>query len=150
MRGASQFIILIHLNLRELTWPSSCSHFVSTTCTVLPYLLFVTQDVDECVVDSPCHTNATCENTIGSYTCSCDDGYSGNGTSCTEDNECDLNLCEQGATCADLVNDYSCNCTGTGYKGKVSRRGQVKACALFVLIQDFRWSSFLSTRYRPF
>jgi hypothetical protein len=38
--------------------------------------------VNECVTESPCHTNATCNNTDGSYTCTCDAGYTGDGFSC--------------------------------------------------------------------
>jgi hypothetical protein len=44
-------------------------------------------DVNECVTESPCHTNATCNNTDGSYTCTCDTGYSGDGFSCDGKNE---------------------------------------------------------------
>ena len=40
-------------------------------------------DIDECK-KSPCHSNANCTNTIGSYKCVCRHGYSGNGnTTCT-------------------------------------------------------------------
>ena len=46
-------------------------------------------DLDECVTESPCHENATCNNTIGSYLCECNDGYTGNGTYCT--GTCELN-----------------------------------------------------------
>ena len=39
-------------------------------------------DTDECSTVSPCHANATCNNTEGSYTCTCNGGYSGDGVSC--------------------------------------------------------------------
>ena len=40
-------------------------------------------DVDECLENKDnCHVDATCNNTIGSFTCSCNIGYSGNGTFC--------------------------------------------------------------------
>ena len=35
-----------------------------------------------------CDINAACTNTDGSFTCACDTGYSGNGTHCTNVNEC--------------------------------------------------------------
>ena len=41
-------------------------------------------DIDECAVDTHnCHADATCKNTIGSFTCTCNVGYTGNGVSCT-------------------------------------------------------------------
>ena len=39
-------------------------------------------DIDECL-DAPCHPNATCNNSAGSYTCECGGGFSGNGDNCT-------------------------------------------------------------------
>ena len=38
-------------------------------------------DVDECASksDNTCNINAICENTIGSYNCSCNEGYKGDG-----------------------------------------------------------------------
>ena len=39
-------------------------------------------DTDECSTVSPCHANATCNNTEGSYTCSCDSGFAGDGFLC--------------------------------------------------------------------
>ena len=38
-------------------------------------------DIDECL-SSPCHTNATCNNTIGSFICKCEKGFTGDGTNC--------------------------------------------------------------------
>ena len=39
-------------------------------------------DINECST-YPCHGNATCNNTIGSYMCACDTGYSGDGFNCS-------------------------------------------------------------------
>ena len=44
---------------------------------------FCALDVDECSIDNECHGNAQCRNTDGSYTCSCLDGYAGDGRNCT-------------------------------------------------------------------
>ena len=38
-------------------------------------------DVDECM-NSPCDINANCTNVVGSYTCQCLDGYTGDGLLC--------------------------------------------------------------------
>ena len=38
-------------------------------------------DVNECD-QSPCHDNATCVNEIGSFECSCLEGFTGNGSQC--------------------------------------------------------------------
>ena len=43
-------------------------------------------DIDECSISAPCDTNAQCLNTPGSYNCSCNSGYTGNGTHCTGSN----------------------------------------------------------------
>ena len=39
-------------------------------------------DTNECTSMSPCHANATCNNTDGSYICTCDPGYTGDGKMC--------------------------------------------------------------------
>ena len=44
-------------------------------------LLYLT-DIDECL-SSPCDPNAVCQNTIGSFTCTCNAGFTGDGLSCT-------------------------------------------------------------------
>ena len=52
-------------------------------------------DVDECKQKlwrgyGPCHKKADCTNTIGSYECTCKEGYTGNGKNCrkiTEGNQ---------------------------------------------------------------
>ena len=53
-------------------------------------------DIDECVqnfshdnqgsfnASNGCHTNAFCSNLIGSYECSCENGYYGDGFNCSD------------------------------------------------------------------
>ena len=44
----------------------------------------MTIDIDECATGADnCDSDATCSNTPGSFTCTCNSGYSGGGTSCT-------------------------------------------------------------------
>lgn len=50
----------------------------------IQFRLFLSIDLNECILGTQnCHTQATCNNTIGSFTCKCNSGYSGNGVSCT-------------------------------------------------------------------
>ena len=45
-------------------------------------------DIDECsdMIDS-CDSNAGCTNVPGTYTCSCNSGYTGDGMNCTSEYE---------------------------------------------------------------
>ena len=46
--------------------------------------IYSNADVDECKEGThDCDVNAECTNTPSSYTCSCKDGYSGDGKTCT-------------------------------------------------------------------
>ncbi|XP_032218575.2 uncharacterized protein LOC116601871 [Nematostella vectensis] len=69
-------------------------------------------DVDECLSDDfPCHPNATCSNTHGSYVCVCTQGFTGDGFICTDVNECERpNDCNVNATCHNTIGSYSCSC----------------------------------------
>ena len=40
-------------------------------------------DIDECSEElNPCDQNADCTNSNGSYSCTCKQGFAGNGTAC--------------------------------------------------------------------
>ena len=44
---------------------------------------FIMPDFDECSLEpSPCDENADCTNTDGSYSCTCKQGFTGNGSIC--------------------------------------------------------------------
>ncbi|XP_053271757.1 sushi, von Willebrand factor type A, EGF and pentraxin domain-containing protein 1 [Pleuronectes platessa] len=46
-------------------------------------------DVDECALGSDCDSHASCQNTDGSYICTCTRPYSGDGKNCTEPVKCE-------------------------------------------------------------
>ena len=53
------------------------SDFIHFTCS------FIFSDIDECEnEENPCHVNALCSNTVGSYVCRCTRGFDGDGTTC--------------------------------------------------------------------
>ena len=39
-------------------------------------------EVNECL-NNPCHSNATCNDTLEYFTCTCNTGFTGNGLTCT-------------------------------------------------------------------
>ena len=103
------------------------------------YLYFET-DVDECLEASTCDANANCTNTVGSYNCSCNLGFTGNGSICegqhknpkgcktpvclsfsSDVDECAESLadCVENAYCKNTIGSYECGCndgfTGDGF-----------------------------------
>ena len=49
-------------------------------------LLFSSADIDECSSDvlNDCNENANCMDTIGSYNCTCEHGFTGDGFTCSK------------------------------------------------------------------
>ena len=45
----------------------------------LKHHFFLAPDIDECHTANTCHQNATCNNTKGSYNCTCKGGFKGDG-----------------------------------------------------------------------
>uniref|UniRef100_A0A0G4H481 HYR domain-containing protein n=1 Tax=Chromera velia CCMP2878 TaxID=1169474 RepID=A0A0G4H481_9ALVE len=69
---------------------------------------------DECTLGTHnCDGNATCSDEVHSFTCACNDGFSGaDGTSCSDVDECTLNThdCSYGAVCTNTNGSFSCEC----------------------------------------
>ncbi|XP_072017121.1 uncharacterized protein [Amphiura filiformis] len=80
----------------------------------------IINEKDECTLstDINCDANAACTNTVGSFTCACNDGYSGDGVTCTDIAECvlDTDNCDANATCTNTIGSFTCTCN-TGYSG---------------------------------
>ena len=52
-------------------------------------------DIEDCT-RNPCHGNGTCNNTIGSFTCTCHDGFTGDGMNCEGRDPCFQDLRSRG------------------------------------------------------
>ena len=88
-------------------------------------------DTDECASSSAnnCSSNAICTNNIGSYTCSCKNGFSGDGFTCNDLDECKLGThnCSVNADCTNDIGSFTCTCkpgflgSGTSCDGKYGK-----------------------------
>ncbi|XP_078367167.1 uncharacterized protein LOC144651149 [Oculina patagonica] len=78
------------------------------------------EDVDECITGNhDCDVNANCANTVGGHNCTCKEGYTGDGRSCSERLSCvSVVKCDLNANCTNTVGGHNCTCkdgfTGDG------------------------------------
>ena len=79
-------LALKEMALKAAAWV--CCHSLQPHFVIIlkvPSLSII--DIDECQNDTDnCHDNANCNNTFGSFTCACQDGYRGDGVTCTGKN----------------------------------------------------------------
>jgi hypothetical protein len=73
-----------------------------------------------------CHEDAACVEEGGTVTCVCDEGYSGSGLVCEEDDECALGTddCDPNASCTNTEGSFTCACP-SGFTDTV---GDGRAC----------------------
>ena len=77
MRRCAGMLLKVML-LRRIT---RC--YSNFTTDFKPCPIFFSLDIDECSAESsPCDKNADCTNSDGSYSCTCKQGFSGDGTTC--------------------------------------------------------------------
>src|SRR5207244_10465815 len=75
-------------------------------------------DIDECANGSAdCDAHAECTNTAGSFTCTCDSGYVGDGVSCTPLRAVSAVSAGGTHTCA-VLNTGSVRCWGFNQSGE--------------------------------
>ncbi|XP_078681186.1 uncharacterized protein LOC144916075 [Branchiostoma floridae x Branchiostoma belcheri] len=122
------------------------SHYVDQTATGQK-ALFVLVQCDGIVVHD-CHVDATCISTWDDgYYCSCKSGFTGDGTSCEDINECALGSydCPSGTRCRNTAGSYECvpGCPSGYYTGgegtqcyKVHDEARSATMAAFVCESD--------------
>lgn len=73
---------------------------------------------DECANSNPCDPVASCTSTPAGAQCTCPTGYSGDGFSCVDDNECTdgTNNCDANASCTNTPGSFTCSCNA-GFSG---------------------------------
>ena len=103
------------------------------------YLFEFIEDIDECNDESKpnyCDTFSKCENSYGSYNCTCLNGFKGNGTYCEDINECSLiqdpnsHFCNNTGKCINTIGYYYCDC----YKGFEKTNGSMICSGKFARI----------------
>ncbi|XP_066022741.1 uromodulin-like isoform X1 [Pocillopora verrucosa] len=95
----------------------------------LIYCDMVNEDMDECKFNiSDCDVNANCTNTYGSYKCTCKVGYTGDGRSCSDIDECKGNhSCHVNAACMNTLGSHVCQCHA-GYTGNGENCTDIDEC----------------------
>ncbi|KAK3789280.1 hypothetical protein RRG08_001670 [Elysia crispata] len=93
---------------------------ISTLITCQSDLTFGT--LPSCVVSSfdycsstPCSVNQTCASAIGTYQCSCRDGFARSGNDCLDEDECQAGSDGCSQVCVNQVPGYQCQCDQPGY-----------------------------------
>eukprot|EP00736_Rhodelphis_marinus_P000713 Rmarinus@m.19555 len=89
-------------------------------------------DIDECANNAhQCAFEATCKNLEGSYSCTCNEGYDGDGFFCEDIDECageaGVEVCDMYATCTNTIGAYSCDCND-GYEGGGQSCSDIDEC----------------------
>lgn len=89
-------------------------------------------DLDECI-NSPCQRYASCNNTEGSYSCTCNTGFSPVESQCEDINEClsQSHSCTANQICENTIGSYLCSCKqGYVYNQGISDCVDVNECAV--------------------
>ena len=75
----------------------------------LDKIMDICGDINECLFDHDCNSNAICNNTEGSFSCECKLGYFGNGVTC-EEGSCTDDMCPFREECVS-PRRTDCQCT---------------------------------------
>jgi len=106
--------------------------------SLLAHCDMATEDVDECSASSPvCDVNAKCKNTRGSYRCTCNTGFTGDGKTCKDIDECSASppVCNVNASCQNNAGSYLCSCN-VGFTGNGKNCTDINECNISPAVCD--------------
>ena len=67
-----------------MTFQTPTGHRNASLISLSIAVFILSADIDECSLENDCHLDGTCNNTKGSYNCTCKDGFEGDGrNNCT-------------------------------------------------------------------
>ena len=72
--------------------------------------------------------NGKCSNTDGGFECACNRGFSGDGFSCSDNDECADSPCDSNASCNNFAGGFECACN-SGYSGDGFNCSDIDECA---------------------
>lgn len=105
---------------------SACIVEAGWDCAGMPT---VCTDIDQCTEQTDnCDSNATCMNIPGTFLCMCNSGFTGDGLTCSDINECLMTPCDPNAACVNSPGSYTCTCNA-GFTGNGLTCSDINECA---------------------
>eukprot|EP00112_Aurelia_sp_Birch-Aquarium-sp1_P015277 Seg3372.1 transcript_id=Seg3372.1/GoldUCD/mRNA.D3Y31 product=Fibrillin-3 protein_id=Seg3372.1/GoldUCD/D3Y31 len=99
-----------------------------TVCGGVIAVQLLNQCIDPTTNATVCHENANCTQNDNSKFCICSSGFSGNGTNCSNIDECLLDTtCHPNASCIDTTGSFICQCE-QGFSGNGTDCQKIEAC----------------------
>ena len=90
----------------------------------------ICDNLNECELESHnCHASAVCSDTFGSFECDCLNGFTGDGTSCVDTDECLTDgFCGDNSICINIIGGANCVCED-GYTDSDGGCTDIDECA---------------------